>query len=99
AKHTLTVYLLDSKAKDPVTTAAPDATINVVVAGKPSQHKLPAAPLMGEPMGQSSCFSLTDQPLCEALDDPANKARLSVTIGAKPYTADIEGHDHEHEKK
>lgn len=96
AKHTVTIYLLDSKAAKPVTTAATEIVINAVVADKPTQFKLPAAPQMGDPMGQTSCFSITDQALCEALDDPGNKARVNITIGDKPYTADLAGHAHDH---
>lgn len=97
AQHTITVHLLDAKAVAAVPTAATEAVINVVVAGQPTQFKLAAAPQPGDPSGQTSCFTLKDQALCEALDDPATKARLNVTIGDTPYTAELAAHDHAHE--
>jgi len=100
ATHTITIYVLDKAAKDAVPIEATELPLNLVVAGSPAQFSLPAAPLPGEPAGKSSCFKLTDQKLCEAMDDPATKGRFNITIGGKPYTGNVEHHDHaEHDKK
>lgn len=94
ATHTITVYVLDSAAKNAVPIDAKELPLNIVVAGAPKQFALPAAPLAGEAAGKSSCFKLTDQALCEALDDPKTTGRLNLTIGDKPYTADLAPHKH-----
>lgn len=99
ATHTITVYLLDKAAKDAVPIEATELPLNLVVAGSPTQFALPAAPLPGEAAGKSSCFKLTDQKLCEAMDDPATKGRFNVTIAGKPYTGSVEHHDHAEHKK
>lgn len=95
AAHKITIYLLDKEAKKSVPIADKEVSINVVVDGKPSQFKLPAAAQSGDPAGQASKFELVDHALCEALDDPKAKGRFNVTIGGKAYSGDIEHHEEE----
>lgn len=101
ATHKITLYVLDGSAKKAVSIAETELTVNVLVADKPTQFKIPAVPQADDPSGQSSRFELVNEPLCEALDDPKSKARLSLTIAGKPYSGDMahEGHDHDHDHK
>lgn len=96
--HKVTIYLLDFAAVHSVAIAERELTINVAVAGKPQQFKLLAVPQADDAAGQSSRFELTDQALCEALDDPKTTGRLNVPIAGKSYSGDLNhaGHDHNH---
>lgn len=89
AAHKITIYLLDGEAKKSIPITDKEVSINVVINGKPSQFKLPAAAQSGDPAGQASKFELVDHALCEALDDPKTKGRFNVTIGGKAYAGDI----------
>jgi hypothetical protein len=100
ATKTVTVYLLDGKAEKPVPIAEPDVIVNMVVDGSPMQAKLLANPQEGDPAGQSSRFSISDEKLLETLEAERASGRLNVTIAGKPYTGNIEHHDHDkHEHK
>jgi hypothetical protein len=96
ATHKVTIYLLDWAAIKPVAIAEKELKFNVVTADKPLQFVMPASPQAGDPSGQSSRFELTDEKLCEALDDPKTKARLNVTIAGKPFSGEVTAHDHAH---
>jgi hypothetical protein len=98
ATKTVTVYLLDSKAAQPVGIAETELTLNLVVDGKPQQAKLAAAPQPGDTEGHASRFSVVDEKVLEALDAPKTTGRLNVTISGKPYVGEIahEEHDHKH---
>jgi hypothetical protein len=101
ATHTVTIYLLDSSAKQGVPISAESVTINLVASGKPQQFTLKAAPDSKDPAGQASRFELSDENLIEALEAESAKGRLNVTIGDKSFTGEIEhaAHgDHEHEE-
>lgn len=95
ATHAVTIYLLDAAAKEGVPVEETEITINAVVDGKPTQFKLPAAPIEGEPAGQSSRFIVADEKLHEAIESEEAQPRLTVTIAGKPYTGKI---DHHHEQ-
>ena len=103
ATKTVTVYVLDGKtAKVAVPIEEQEITLNLAVDGKPSQFKLAAAPQEGDPEGQSSRYSLSDEALLEALESPKAAGRLTITIKGKPYSGKVEHaeHDeHEHEGK
>jgi hypothetical protein len=92
--NTVTIYLLGSNAKDKVTSAEKELTLNLTVAGKPLQFKLPAAPDEGDAAGESSRFQLSDASLLEAIEAEGAKGRLNVKIGDKSYSGDVEHHDH-----
>jgi hypothetical protein len=94
ATHTITLYMLDGAAKKAVPLAEKELTINLVVARKPTQFKIPAVPQTDDPNGQSSRFELVDETLCKALDEPKSKARLMVTIDGKQFSGDMAHHDH-----
>jgi hypothetical protein len=97
ATKTITVYLLDGKAEKPVPISEPEILVNLVVDGAPIQAKLLANPQEGDPAGQSSRFSITDEKVMVALQAERAAGRLNVTIAGKPYTGNIEHHDHDHD--
>jgi hypothetical protein len=95
--HKVTIYLLDGAAKKAVAIADKEIGVNLVIAGKPQQFKLPAAPQTEDAAGSSSRFELTSKEFCEALDDEKTTGRLNLSIAGKPYAGEIThgGHDHE----
>lgn len=99
--HKVTAYVLDSTAQQAVPIDATEITINAVVAGKPTQYKLPAMPQSGETDGKSSRFELADEAMFEGVfEHKDSKARLLVSIDGKQYSGNIEHEDHqEHEHK
>jgi hypothetical protein len=96
ATKTVSIYILDSKAKEAVPIAAKEVTLNLVVDTKPLQVKLPATPQKDDPENQSSHFSAADEATLEALESPKTTGRLNVTINDKPYTGEIAHHDYDH---
>jgi hypothetical protein len=100
AAHKITLYVLDGAAKKSVPITERELTVNLLVADKPAQFKIPALPQADDPNGQSSRFELVNEPLCEALDDPKSKARLSLNISGKLFSGDMahEEHGEDHKK-
>jgi len=94
ASKTVTVYLLDKEAKTPVAIADAEIVLNLVVDGQPVQAKLAAAPQDGDPAGQASRFSITDEKVLEALEAPKTTGRINVTIAGKAYSGNVEHHEH-----
>ena len=94
ATKTVTVYLLDKEAKAPVAISDPEIVLNFVVDGKPLQAKLTANPQDGDPEGQASRFTITDETVLEAHDAPKTTGRLNVTINGKQYSGTVEPHEH-----
>lgn len=94
ATKSVTVYLLDKEAKAPVAIADAEIVLNLVADGQPTQVKLAAAPQDGDPEGQSSRFSITDDKVLEALEAPKTTGRLNVTINGKAYSGTVEHHEH-----
>lgn len=92
----ITVYILDGTAKVAAPVDATEVTFNVVHDGQPEQFKLPASPDAGDPAGQSSRFTRTDEELAKHLDEEGTKAKLMLTISGKSYSGEVE-HHHEHE--
>lgn len=102
ATSKVTIYLLDSGAKDSVPTAAAEVTINFAVDGKPKQFILLAVPDANDPPGQSSRFELANADLHEALEADNAEGRLNVTINDKEFVGSIEHQahgEHEHHEK
>jgi len=94
ATKTVTVYLLDKEAKAPVAIADAEIVLNLVVDGQPLQAKIAAASQEGDPAGQASRFSITDEKVLEALEAPKTTGRLNVTIAGKAYSGTVEHHEH-----
>lgn len=96
-KDLVRIYLLDSEAKKPVTSATPEIVLNVVAAGSPKQFRLAAAPAAGDAAGSASTFELVDRELCELLDEKATvSGRFNVTIDGKPFVGQFDHKKHEH---
>ncbi|MDX1947454.1 MAG: hypothetical protein SFU86_18780 [Pirellulaceae bacterium] len=101
ATHTVTVYLLDKEAKNAVPIPATELVLNLVIGGQPAQFTLPAAPLETDPAGNSSCYKLSDEMLCDGYCATGTTGRLNVEIAGKTYVGQVaahrhEGHDHQH---
>lgn len=96
---TVTVYLLDKEAKAAVAIPDKEIVLNLMVDGKPLQAKLAANPQEGDPEGEASRFTITDETVLEAHDAPKTTGRLRVTIAGKEYNGVVEhkAHaDHKH---
>ncbi|MBN8624735.1 MAG: hypothetical protein J0M17_04515 [Planctomycetes bacterium] len=96
--HRITVYLLDGAGKKAVAIPEKELTVNAIAEGKPAQFKLLATPQKDDPSGSASKFELVDHALCEALDDPNSKGRLTVTIAGKQYSGDMAHDEHDDHK-
>ena len=98
---TVTIYLLDGAAKNPIAIEATDVTINLKHGDKPEQFKLTAAHQEGDAEGTASRFQSSDSHLASHMDDAASEAKLSVTINGTPYSGIMShshaGHDHAHD--
>ncbi|MGE3313961.1 MAG: hypothetical protein AB7O26_02515 [Planctomycetaceae bacterium] len=98
-KKVIDIYLLGPDGKKPQTTDAKEASLNLTIAGKPHQLKATAAPLKGEPEGQSSHFeaAVKDEIRTDVSNVEALRGQLVVTIGGKQYTGKLDDHDHDHD--
>ncbi|WP_254508919.1 hypothetical protein [Anatilimnocola floriformis] len=98
ASKTVTVYLLGKDAKTPVMSADKEIDLNLVIDGTPTQAKLTAAPQDGEKEGESSRFTLVDEKILEALENPKTTGNLNVNIAGQRYSGKValgaHGHDH-----
>ncbi len=95
---TVTVYLLDKEAKRGVAITDKEIVLNLLVDGKPLQAKLAANPQEGDPEGEASRFSITDETVLAACDAPKTTGRLRVTIAGKEYNGVVEIKAHEAHK-
>ena len=87
---TVTIYLLDKEAKKTVAIPDMEIVLNLMVDGTPLQAKLAASPQEGDPEGESSRFTITDETVLEAHDAPKTTGRLRVTIAGKEYNGVVE---------
>lgn len=90
----VTVYLLDSTAKEAVFSEATEIVINLKHGDKPEQYTLTAKTTEGQAAGKNSEYSLSSKELLDALHDESTTAKLSLTINGKPYAGTIEHADH-----
>ena len=107
----VSIYILDSSAKNAVPIESAEVVINLKHDGKPEQYRLAAVPLEGEGGGKSSRFAEKQKhDLCHAIEEKDADARLQVTIAGQSYTGRIvhdsdhpqehdHDHEHDHEKK
>jgi hypothetical protein len=98
AADEVSIYILDSAAKEAVPIEATEIVINLKHHGTPEQHALVAVPQEGDPAGRASRFVAKDNPeLNEDLEHDDADARLQVTINGMPYSGNIApSHGHEH---
>jgi len=90
----VTIYVLDSAAKNAVPIEATEVRVNLSHDGEAEQFTLAASPDAGDPSGKSSRFVSTEEELAEDLDHDGTEAKLVITIGGKQYRGAIE-HDHD----
>lgn len=95
ASDTVTLYVLDFAATQPVPIDATEVTINAKHHGKPVQFTLTASPDAGDPAGKSSRFVITDDELMHCLEHEDAEARLVISINGKSYRGVIT-HNHDH---
>jgi hypothetical protein len=91
----ITIYILDSQAKQVVKVSQPELLLNIVTAGNPRQFKLAAATQPGKTGENVSCFQVEDQELCHALHMADARGRLAVRVDGKQYVGDVVHHDHD----
>lgn len=91
----VSVYILDSSAKNAVPIDAPEVTLNIVHDGSPEQIPLAASPTETDPAGQSSRFVSADGHAGADLDHAGVQAKLAVMINGTSYQGVI-AHDHDH---
>ena len=96
AARAVTIYLLDSAAKEAVAIDSTEILINLSHDGSAEQFVLAASSQLGDVPGKSSRFVSTEEELAEDLDLEDVKAQLVVTINGKQYRGAIH-HDHDHE--
>ncbi len=99
ATKKVSIYLLDKTAKVAVPIADREIVLNLAAGSQPFQVKLLAAPQQGDPAGQASCFSITDEKVLETLESPKTTGRLNVTINGKAYTGEVAHQEHGDHKK
>jgi hypothetical protein len=104
AAETVTIYLLDSAAKELVPIEATELKVNLSHEGQAEQFALIASPQKSDTAGKSSRFVSTSAEVCEELCHEHAEGQLVVAINGKQYRGDFqhdhEGHDHadhEHE--
>ena len=96
ATHTITIYLLDSAAKNAVTIPAQQLSLNLLVSGKPQQYQLMAQPQPTDPEGMCSAFTSASEPMSKAMDAKGTTGRLNVPIEGKVFAGRIDTHSHQH---
>jgi hypothetical protein len=94
----VTIYILDSAAKERVAIDAGEIVINLRRQGQGEQFKLAASPQNGDPAGQASRFVSSETALGDRIEAGDADARLVLNIGGKSYSGEI-AHRHEHAHK
>ncbi len=89
------VYLLgdDAKAAHPVSLT--ELTLSFAHGDDSEDFTLAAAPLDGEPEGQSSRFSITSKEIAEEFHEHSEGAHLHFSIDGKEYKGEVH-HHHDH---
>jgi hypothetical protein len=93
----ITIYLLDSTAKNASPTDAKEVTLKLAIGGKPESFSVPAAPQTGDPQGKSSRFELAGNAHIKShiKDEEDLKGSVTANVGGKSFTGQIK-HEHEH---
>ncbi len=99
-KSSVTIYLLDSTAKNAVAIDSTELIVNLKHDGKPEQFKLAAAAEPSDPAGKASKFVLQSEDFVKKLEHAESDARLNVTINGTPYSGSLthnhDDHGHSH---
>ncbi len=88
-------YLLDSAAKKMLAIPAKQILVNVKVAGKGKQWKIPPFPQQNDPKDNYTCYGTKDKELISTLDKHGIDAMVVIDIAGKQYRGKIE-HHHDH---
>jgi hypothetical protein len=93
--HKVTVHLLDSAAKQPVTTTEAEISLQLFREGQFVTYTLQA---VGAGETGASQFEVVSEELCELMDhDKKVRGRMHVAIGGESFTVTIEHDPHEHD--
>ena len=105
----LILYLLDGQAAERATVRVDEATLNLIIDGKPAQYELAALPFENETEDRCSRFAATDAQLVDCFcHDEQIHGRLNLIIAGKTYVGIIkhrghgeqsahDHHDHDHD--
>jgi hypothetical protein len=93
--HRIDVYVLGSDAKTAKPIDATEISLSFKHGDEVEEFKLTAAALDGEPEGQSSKFTITDEELFEELHEHSEGATLSFTAGEESLSGTVT-HSHDH---
>ncbi len=85
----VTVYILDSTAKQEAPIDASALNVNLRLSGKPVQFQLAAVKSKDASDGTATCFRAKNPQLMKALHVPNANPRLTVRIGKKSYVARV----------
>lgn len=93
----LTVYILDSNAKNLVPIAAETITIEKKVGDRSDTYELAAVDRQGE-TPKTAKFEIVDKGLIEGLKLAGDgvQASIIIDINGQPFTAQFEKHSHDH---
>lgn len=95
AAHRMDVYILGSDAKTAKPIEATEISLGFKHGEAVEEFKLAAAPLEGEPEGQSSKFTLADAEAFGELHEHPEGATLSIAAGEVSLTGTVK-HSHDH---
>lgn len=95
--HRIDVYILGSDAATAKPIDATEVSVSFKHGDEVEEFKLAAAALDGEPEGQSSKFTLTDEELFEELHEHSEGATLTFMSGGAELSGTVtHSHDHGH---
>lgn len=91
---TVAFYLLDSTAKKMLAIPAKEILVNVKMAGKGKQYKIPPYPQANDPKDNFSAYGTKDKDLIDALEKHGVEAFVVIDIAGKQYRGKVEHHHH-----
>ncbi len=93
----ITIYILDSTAKNPAPTDSKEITLKLALDGKTEAFAVGAAPQSGDPPGKSSRFELAGHAGIKShiKDEEDLKGSVNATIAGKSFSGEIK-HEHSH---
>ena len=95
--HRVDIFVLGSDAQTAKPIEATEISLSFKHGDEVEEFKLTAAPLDGEPEGQSSKFTLSSEELFEELHEHSEGATLSFTVGETTLKGTVtHSHDHDH---
>jgi hypothetical protein len=92
---TITIYVLDKKARRAVPVTARTVTLDIRAAGRSHRYTLVANVRGTEGFGAASVFTASDNLLCQLLDVDGVSARLTIEIDGKSFVGQLGKHAHQ----